>query len=150
MLPLEMTDIATDQIQAPQSMSALRVLADGALSIGFVTAVYRVGRRAVMGYYLPDDTNDIDLHRTTTDRDRNAMAVMTVAYITGVGLTATAVSLLASLAWALAWAGVLALVAAVVALAAAKDASPVDDIRMLVEARRGRVDDGAVSEAADD
>lgn len=116
--------------------SMLRVIADGALSIGFVAAVYRLGRRALMGKYLPEDMSDVDLPRSTSTRDPRAILVMAACYLAGVGLTASAVYLVTGLAYALAWSGAWALVAAVVALLAARDASPLDDVRVLVEARR--------------
>lgn len=109
---------------------------DLALPLAAVFSAYKIGRPLAVGHVLPDDTSDIDLSDTTTDRDPRAVVVMALAYLAGVALTAIAVEMLASLAWALAWAGAWALIAAAIALLAAKDASPIDDVRLLAEARR--------------
>lgn len=129
------TTLGTDTL--PQQAPTLAGHAkDLALPLAAVYGAWRLGRRAVMGHYLPDDLSGVDLPRTTTERDPRALAIMALAYLVGVGLTATAVYLLASLAWALAWAGGWALLAAAVALLAARDADPLDDVRVLIEARR--------------
>lgn len=140
MIDLAVLQFSTTATPDPQPLAdttatTLRTIFDGGLTIGAVWGAYRVGRRALMGHFLPDEW-DGELPDATTDRDLRALAVAAVAYLAGVGLTSAAVALLASFAWALAWAGSLVIIAAVVALSAARDASPVDDVRLLAEARR--------------
>lgn len=119
--------------QAPTLIGAAK---DLALPMAAVYGAYNLGRRYLMGYYLPDDCSGVDFENVSSPRDRRAGAVMAMAYAVGVLLTATAVWMLTSLAWALAWAGGWSLIAAAIALLAARDASPISDMRMLFEARR--------------
>lgn len=133
LLPLaETSALPFDQLPDAGLDSTLRVVADGALSIGFVAAVASIGRRAVMGYYTEGKTVDVDAARM--ERDPRAVAVLVVAYAAFTALTTAAVWLALTVALALAWAGVCAFVAAVVALQAAKNATPVDDMRILANA----------------
>lgn len=135
MLELALQSAPVDQLpeQAPTLLGTAR---DLALPLAAVLSAYKIGRPLAVGHVLPDDTSDIDLANTTTERDTKALAVMAAAYIAGVALTAVAVWMLASLAWALAWAGAFALLAAVVALQAARDDSPIDLVRLVAEGRR--------------
>lgn len=118
---------------APTVLGTIKSLA---LPMSAVAGAYGLGRRYLMGELLPDDLSDVDVTNATPQRSARFAAVMALAYLVGVGLTAAAVALLAGLAWALAWAGAWALVAAGLALLAARDASPIDDVRLLFEARR--------------
>lgn len=135
------TSLPVDQF--PQQAPTLAGHAkDLALPLAAVYGTYRVARPLALGYVLPDRISDVDLPETTAKRDPWALAVMALAYVVGVGLTATAVYLLASLAWALAWAGGWALVAAALALVASRNASPIDDVRAVLLARRADDDAG--------
>lgn len=127
--------------QLPEAPTILGTVKSVALPLAAVTGAYGLGRRWLMAEYLPDDLSAADLDNATPRRSARFAAVMALAYVLGVALTAAAVYLLAGLAWSLAWAGGWALLAAGLALLAARDASPIGDVRLLAEARRQR-DDG--------
>lgn len=120
-LPLDTQQTTADTI---------RTVGDVGITLAAVKAAGMVGRRAVMGHFLPADA---DVSAARQERDPKAMLVMTFAYAAFTGLTTAAVYLSSTLPLALAWAGACAFVAAVVALQAARDATPVDDIRLLAQ-----------------
>lgn len=133
--------LQTGAYQIPQADPAsgvdwIEALGGAGLSIGFVYALKEIGVRAAMGYFLPDTVSDEALDNARTTRNVYAVAVLALAYLTGVALTTTAVYLTTTLAFALAWAGLWAFIASVVALAAARKARPVDHVRLLAETRR--------------
>lgn len=130
------TNLPADQLPDASTAQLIKATSGGLITLAAVRYAGQAARRAIMGHLLPDDMAGVDTNRVTTDRDPRALAVTALAYALGVGLTAAAVYLLAGLPWALAWTGAWALLAAAVALLAARDASPIDDVRLLAEARR--------------
>lgn len=126
------TTVPTAEIPTPPP-STLKTVGDVGITLGAVKAAGMVGRRAVMGHFLRDGV-DADVARR--ERDPRAIIVLAAAYAIGATLTTAAVYLASTLSLALAWAGVCAFVAAVLALQAARDATPVDDVRLLAEAHR--------------
>ena len=134
LLPLAETPvIGIDQLTT--ASDPLRTTFDGALSIGLVAGGYRIARRLGMAWALPENLSGFDPDDATADRSLRALAVLVVLYPLATALTTAAVYLGTTLALALAWAGVCTFVGAALALAAAKNASPLDDVRLLAAAR---------------
>lgn len=136
---LELLQISTTATPEPQALettaSTLRVFADGGITFGAVYAGYRLIKQGIVAHAVPDGW-DGELPDTSVERDPQALALSALAYVVGVGLTSAAVYLTSTLAYTLAWAGAWSLLAAALALSAARDASPVDVIRLIAESRR--------------
>lgn len=127
-------DVPT-QLEPATTADTVRTVGDVGITLAAVKVVGALGRRGIMAHFLPDD--GVDASAAEVKRDPYAMGIMALAYAVGVALTTAAVYLVASLPYALAWAGAWAFVAAVVALGAARNATPLDDVRLLAVAKRG-------------
>lgn len=136
MLDLALQTAVDLPIEQPAATTAdtIRTVGDVGITLAAVKVAGMALRRGVVGYFTQGTDVDADAFRV--ERDDDAMRVMGAAYAVGVALTTAAVYLLASLPWALAWAGAGALLAAVVAGQAARNATPVDDVRAIIAARR--------------
>lgn len=122
-------------VEPATTADTLRTIGDVGITLAAVKAAGMVGRRAVMGHFLPPD---VDVSAARRERDPWAVLALAALYAAATALTTAAVYLAATLPLALAWAGACAFVAAVLALSAARDAEPVSDIRLL--AQRGESD----------
>lgn len=110
-------------------------LYDEILSVGLVMAAYRVGRRYVMGTFLPDELDGFDVRDTFDAPTRAEVATVQAWFTAGVVVTAAAIYLLTALAWALLWAGTWALLIGAWSFHAARNSRPVDDVKLLAAAR---------------
>lgn len=119
-------------------------LYDEILSIGLVMAAWRVGRRYVMGTFLPEDCSGFDVRETVTTPTRAELATVQAWFVAGVTVTAAAIYLLTGLPWALLWAGAWALCIGGWSLHGTRSSRPVDDVRLLAGARSHGGDDDAV------
>lgn len=110
-------------------------LSDELITIGMVWAAQKVGRLYVLGNHLPDDTGGFDVRRLVTTPTRAEVATVQAWFVAGVTVTAAAIYLLTGLPWALLWAGAWALCIGGWSFVATRTGRPVDDGRLLTEAR---------------
>lgn len=125
--------------QLPETANAApwgESIADEVMWVGLFSTVFGLGRRYLAIEALPDDLSGFDPEAAIADRDGRDRWRAWALYAVAVLSSTAGVYLLTTLAWTLLWFGAAAFVGAVVALWAYRSGTPLDDFRMLIEARR--------------